>query len=72
MLAVTLSLVSTVSSFGALAFSSLAGVFGLTVTLGVVISFLLSPLAARRLRKRTGGGAADPPQAETSGGAPGS
>jgi predicted exporter len=50
MLAVTLSLVSTVSSFGALAFSSLAGVFGLTVTLGVVLSFLLSPLAARRSR----------------------
>ncbi len=49
MLAVTLSLASTVTSFGALAFSSLAGVFGLTVTLGVTLSFLLAPLAARRL-----------------------
>jgi predicted exporter len=48
MLAVTLSLLSNVSSFGALSFSSLAGVFGLTVTLGVAISFLLAPLAARR------------------------
>jgi predicted exporter len=71
MLAVTLSLVCTVSSFGALAFSSLAGVFGLTVTLGVVISFILSPLAARRTRSRTAGGAGDPPQEGTASGAPG-
>jgi predicted exporter len=63
MLAVTLSLVSTVSSFGALAFSSLAGVFGLTVSLGVIISFLLSPLAARRLHGGRGGREAAPPRA---------
>ena len=70
MLAVTLSLVCTVSSFGALAFSSLAGVFGLTVTLGVVISFILSPLAARRTRSGTARGAAGLPQEGISGGAP--
>ena len=65
MLAVTLSLVSTISSFGPLAFSSLAGVFGLTVTLGVVISFVLSPLAARRSRSGRAGRTANPPQAGT-------
>ena len=72
MLAVTLSLLSTVASFGALAFSSLAGVFGLTVTLGVVISFILSPLAARRSRSGTAGGASGLPRAGTPGGPRGS
>jgi predicted exporter len=60
MLAVSLSLLSTITSFGALAFSSLAGVFGLTVTLGVTLSFLLSPLAARNLGARPAGPCALP------------
>jgi predicted exporter len=33
-------------SFGSLGFSALAGSFGLTVGLGVGISFLLAPLGA--------------------------
>jgi predicted exporter len=62
MLAVTLSLVATVSSFGPLSFISLTGVFGLTVTLGVFISFVLSPLAARRSQSGAAVEAANPPQ----------
>jgi predicted exporter len=43
-LAITLSMLTTMLSFGMLGFTSLAGVFGLTVALGVFLSFLLTPL----------------------------
>lgn len=50
MLAVLLSMLTTVLSFGFLAFSSLAPVhtFGVTVFLGVALSFALAPLFAGR------------------------
>jgi predicted exporter len=48
MLAIFLTMLSNIMSFGLLGFSSLAAVFGVTVTLGVAISFLLAPLTLPR------------------------
>ncbi len=47
MLAVLLDMVTTLLSFGLLAFSSVFAVhaFGLTMLLGILIAFLLAPLA---------------------------
>ncbi|MBN1799476.1 MAG: MMPL family transporter [Spirochaetales bacterium] len=44
LLAITLSMLTTILSFGMLGFTSLAAVFGLTVALGVLLSFLLTPI----------------------------
>lgn len=47
MLAITLSMSSSVLSFGLLAFTSFAGVFGITVAVGILISFILTPLVVK-------------------------
>ncbi|MBI2241911.1 MAG: MMPL family transporter [Magnetospirillum gryphiswaldense] len=54
LLSVGLAMVTTVLSFGLLAFSDLAGVraFGATMLVGVILSFLLSPMAGRRDDKK--------------------
>lgn len=53
MLAVFLSMITTVLSFGALSLSSFAPVsqFGLSVFLGIVFCFLLSPLVSKKQNK---------------------
>ncbi|MEJ2664851.1 MAG: hypothetical protein P8107_12575, partial [Spirochaetia bacterium] len=47
-LAITMSMLTTIFSFGLLGFTSLAGVFGLTVALGVLFSFLFTPILIGR------------------------
>ncbi|WP_116963778.1 MMPL family transporter [Fastidiosibacter lacustris] len=52
MLAVTLSAITTILSFGLLAFSQTPAIhyFGLSVFIGITTAFLLSPLAAKKVK----------------------
>lgn len=60
MLAVFECMFGTVASFGSLGFSSLAGTFGLTVALGVAVSFVLSPCVLWRRGAAAGTGLREP------------
>jgi predicted exporter len=55
LVSVALAMLTTLLSFGLLAFSALAGVrsFGLTMAIGLPLAFLLAPLAASAERRET-------------------
>lgn len=56
LLAIGLSSITTLLAFGLLAFSSTTGIhaFGLTVMIGILVAFLLSPMAGMNDSKHTG------------------